>query len=182
MPVPPTWTTSRPLPPLHGILAVDVKGSTRLPAVEHSALSRTIVKVVERSLVRARLGAMAPQFLCHTGDGLAFGFDTRHLPTVVSPFIDTLNNLLLRHNENASDAPLRLRLSLHSGHVPRTGGRPGDGNATPRSETHRLLDCRAARQALENSVLGARPSWRSCPIGSSRTPWSAATAPCHRNG
>ncbi len=140
----------RPLPPYFGLLAVDAKDSTRLPSVRHAPLSRSITDIVHRGLEGAGLGEMIRQFESNTGDGLAFGFDPSWLPRVISPFADELDSLLQRHN--AGPGPrIRLRMSIHVGPVPVSPGLPGDGNAAPRSETHRLLDCSAARRGLAES-------------------------------
>ncbi|MGW7082203.1 hypothetical protein ACWGH2_01710 [Streptomyces sp. NPDC054871] len=67
-----------------------------------------------------------------------------------------LNTLLLEHN--AGPGPhIRLRMSIHIGPVPRNPGLPGDGNAAPRSETHRLLDSVPARNSLARADAHATP-------------------------
>lgn len=157
MPEPYAYTAHLPLPPLHGMLVVDAKDSTRLPTVEQAVLSRMITELVDRGLDAAGLGTMEKVFPNNTGDGLAFGFDPVHLPSVVFPFIDDLDEILLHHNARTPAPPIRLRLSVHVGHVPVTGGLPGDGNARPRSEAHRLLDSQAARQYLVESDANATP-------------------------
>ncbi|MCT9112970.1 hypothetical protein ACFWD7_04445 [Streptomyces mirabilis] len=48
-------------------------------------------------------------------------------------------------------------MSIHVGPVPVTPGLPGDGNAAPRSETHRLLDCEAARRWLADAGEDGTP-------------------------
>ncbi|MEU5820608.1 hypothetical protein [Streptomyces sp. NPDC047803] len=147
---------SHPLPPFLGLLAVDVKDSTRLPSREHARLSRSLTDIVHRGLELAGLKEMPREFESHSGDGLAFGFDPSRVPYVISPFADVLNTLLQEHN--AGPGPhLRLRMSLHIGPVPRSPGLPGDGNAAPRSETHRLLDSVPAREWLARADADATP-------------------------
>ncbi|MYW09785.1 hypothetical protein GT034_15665 [Streptomyces sp. SID2563] len=147
---------SHPLPPFHGLMAVDVKDSTRLPSREHAQLSRTLTEIVHQGLELAGLKEMPREFENHSGDGLAFGFDPSWVPHVISPFADVLNTLLQEHN--AGPGPhLRLRMSLHIGPVPRSPGLPGDGNAAPRSETHRLLDSVPAREWLARADADATP-------------------------
>ncbi|MFE2261926.1 hypothetical protein [Streptomyces griseosporeus] len=143
----PSEIKSRPLPPYLGLLAVDVKDSTRLPSVQQAPLSRAVTDIVHRGLELAGLGEMRREFESNTGDGLAFGFDPSWLPLVISPFSDVLDTVLQRHDAGTRPR-IRLRMSIHVGPVPLAPGLPGDGNAAPRSETHRLLDSDAARRAL----------------------------------
>jgi hypothetical protein len=138
---------SRPLPPYFGLLAVDAKDSTRLPSAQHAPLSRAITEIVHHGLEAAGLADMRREFESNTGDGLAFGFDPSWLPLVISPFSDVLDAGLQRHNAGTGPR-IRLRMSVHVGPVPLAPGLPGDGNAAPRSETHRLLDSEAARRTL----------------------------------
>ncbi|MFI6156708.1 hypothetical protein ACIBCA_28970 [Kitasatospora sp. NPDC051170] len=152
-----TEHTSRPLPPRQGLLAVDAKDSTKLPAAQQAALSRAIAETLERALDLAGLGSMPRPFTTSTGDGLSFGFPPEFLPFVLHPFIDRFNDVLLAHNARGAGPNVRLRLSVHAGSVPLTGGRPGDGNATPRSELHRLLDSRPARDYLALGSPNATP-------------------------
>ncbi|MFJ9893813.1 hypothetical protein ACIQPR_10845 [Streptomyces sp. NPDC091280] len=144
------------LPPYFGILAVDAKGSTRLPSIQQAPLSRFITKIIYCGLEDAGLSEMRREFESNTGDGLAFGFDPSWLPLVISPFADVLDTLLHRHNTGA-DPQIRLRMSIHVGPVPVAPGLPGDGNAAPRSETHRLLDCEAARVWLADAGEDGTP-------------------------
>ncbi|MFJ9692116.1 hypothetical protein [Kitasatospora sp. NPDC101183] len=148
---------SLPLPPRQGLLAVDAKDSMKLPAAKQAALSRAITETLDRALDLAGLGSMPRPFTTNTGDGLSFGFPPEFLPFVVHPFIDRFNEVLLAYNARGVGLNVRLRLSLHAGSVPLTGGRPGDGNATPRSELHRLLDSRPARRYLDLGSPNATP-------------------------
>ncbi|MFE3722308.1 hypothetical protein [Streptomyces cyaneofuscatus] len=137
-------------------MAVDAKDSTRLPSLQHARLSRDLTEIVHYGLELAGLKDMSREFESHSGDGLAFGFDPSHAPFVISPFADVLNALLQEHN--AGPGPrLRLRMSVHIGPVPRSPGLPGDGNAAPRSETHRLLDSVPARDWLARADEDATP-------------------------
>ncbi|MFD3481978.1 hypothetical protein [Streptomyces sp. NPDC058665] len=147
---------SHPLPPYFGLLAVDVKDSTRLPSIQHARLSRALTEIVHGGLELAGLKEMRREFESHSGDGLAFGFDPSLVPFAISPLADVLNTLLLENN--AGPGPhIRLRMSIHIGSVPRSPGLPGDGNAAPRSETHRLLDSVPARNWLARADAHATP-------------------------
>jgi hypothetical protein len=147
---------SRPMPPYFGILAVDAKDSTALPSIQHAALSRAITEIVHRGLEQAGLKDMRRQFESNTGDGLAFGFDPSWVPSIICPFAEVLNTLLKRHNAGVGPR-VRLRMSVHIGPVPLAPGRPGDGNAAARSETHRLLDSEALRACLDRADPDATP-------------------------
>jgi hypothetical protein len=149
-------TESRPLPPILGLCAVDAKGSTLLPSAQHASLSRAITDIVHRSLRSAGLKEMRKEFESNTGDGISFGFDPSWIPMVISPFADVLNTHLQQHNVTAGPH-IRLRMSVHIGPVPITPGLPGDGNAAPRSETHRLLDSEPARSCLSRTDEHATP-------------------------
>ncbi|GAX58304.1 hypothetical protein SO3561_09876 [Streptomyces olivochromogenes] len=135
---------------------MDAKDSTRLPSIQHAPLIRFIIEIIHRGLEDAGLSEMRREFESNTGDGLAFGFDPSWLPLVISPFADVLDTLLHRHNTGAGPH-IRLRMSIHVGPVPVTPGLPGDGNAAPRSETHRLLDCEAARGWLADAGEDGTP-------------------------
>ncbi|WP_368396624.1 hypothetical protein [Streptomyces sclerotialus] len=147
MPVP--YAKSRPLPPYRALFAVDAKDFTGLPAVQHEAVSRLIPALVDQALERADLCDLrdAKRFPANTGDGVVFGFEPVHLPFVLSPFLDTLDEVLGAYNQQTLGPRIRLRASVHVGPLP-DAGEPGDGNGTPRNDTHRLLDSRPVKAIL----------------------------------
>src|SRR4051812_18644005 len=111
----PFWAAmpeSHPLPPHFGLLAMDAKDSTQLPSLQHAQLSRALSEIVHRGLELAGLKEMRREFECHSGDGLAFGFDPSRVPFVISPFTDVLNSLLQEHNAGPGPS-IRLRMSIH---------------------------------------------------------------------
>ncbi|MDI5965644.1 hypothetical protein POF50_019865 [Streptomyces sp. SL13] len=135
-------TVSRPLPPYRGIVAVDAKDFTGRPAIEHAEISRSVPELLEASLNRAGLAHLWAdrRFPNSTGDGYVFGFDPAHLPFMIHPWLNTLQDVLTRFNAGSPGvAPIRLRVSLHVGPLPDSGGE-FDGNGTARNDTHRLLD------------------------------------------
>ncbi|SEP96983.1 hypothetical protein SAMN04487983_1002299 [Streptomyces sp. yr375] len=135
-------TRSRPLPPYRGILAVDAKGFTGHPAIEHEIISRAVPRLLETALVRAELRELwnDRRFPASTGDGYVFGFDPTLMPFVIHPLLLTLQDVLTDYNVLSHGAvPIRLRVSLHIGPLPDTGDEFG-GNGTARNDTHRLLD------------------------------------------
>ncbi|MEU6623661.1 hypothetical protein ABZ926_23220 [Streptomyces litmocidini] len=146
------WTKSRPLPPYKAVLAVDAKDFTGLPAVLHAPVSQMIPELVDQALAKAGLTGVQhdKRFPANTGDGVVFGFDPAHLPFVVWPFLNVLDEVLGRYNTLSVGPRIRLRASVHVGPLP-DEGRPGDGNATPRNDTHRLLDSRPVKAVLAAS-------------------------------
>lgn len=149
VPVPVPHGASAPLPPYRGLLAVDAKDFTGLPAVQHAAVSQLIPELVDHALDRAGLEELrrAQRFPANTGDGVVFGFDPAYLPSVLWPFLHVLDDLLGAHNRQSPTPRLRLRASVHVGPLPDAGA-PGDGNGTPRNDTHRLLDSRPVKAVL----------------------------------
>ncbi|GAA3035650.1 hypothetical protein GCM10020000_11420 [Streptomyces olivoverticillatus] len=150
---PAPWSVSRDLPPYRGILAVDAKDFTGRPAVEHVTLTTTIPQLLHQALERAGLEQLwrDQRFANNTGDGFVFGFDPVALPRVIHPFLNELQELLTDYNIHATaTGQLRLRVSLHVGPLPDSGA-PGDGNGTPRNDTHRLLDSTPVKAILAAS-------------------------------
>ncbi|MFF2012592.1 hypothetical protein ACFVWY_26450 [Streptomyces sp. NPDC058195] len=148
-PVPTPYAESRPLPPYRALFAVDAKDFTGLPAVQHGPVSQLIPELVDRALDRADLHELraAKRFPANTGDGVVFGFDPALLPFVLWPFLGVLDDTLGAYNRQSVGPRIRLRASVHVGPVLDTDG-PGDGNATARNDTHRLLDSRPVKAIL----------------------------------
>ena len=146
---PAAWTASRPLPDYRALLAVDAQGFTAMPAIQHAAVSQLIPALVDESLTAAGLDDLkdTKAFPANTGDGVVFGFPPARLPFAVWPFLDVLNGVLGAYNVQCAGPRIRLRVALHVGPLPDTGD-PGDGNGTPRTDTHRLLDSRPAKEFL----------------------------------
>ncbi|MEL5956420.1 hypothetical protein AADR41_16905 [Streptomyces sp. CLV115] len=147
------YSRSRPLPPCRGIIAVDAKDFTGLPAIEHEAVSRAVPDLLRASLERAGLAELWTErrFPASTGDGYVLGFDPSLMPFVIHPWLLTLQEVLTEINIHALGAlPIRLRVSLHIGPLPDTGDEFG-GNGTVRNDTHRLLDSRPVKAVLASS-------------------------------
>lgn len=146
------WTESRPLPPYRALLAVDAKDFTGLPAVLHAPVSQMIPELVDQALTKAGLTGLQQdkRFPANTGDGIVFGFDTSQLPFVIWPFLNVLDEVLAQYNALSVGPRIRLRASVHVGPLP-DEGHPGDGNGTPRNDTHRLLDSRPVKAVLAAS-------------------------------
>ncbi|MEU5125825.1 hypothetical protein [Streptomyces mobaraensis] len=150
---PAPWSVSRDLPPYRGILAVDAKDFTGRPAAEHASLTTVIPQLLGQAFTRSGLEQLWQErkFANNTGDGFAMGFDPVALPRVIHPFLHELQEVLTDYNIHATaTGRVRLRASLHVGPLPDSGA-PGDGNGTPRNDTHRLLDSRPVRAILAAS-------------------------------
>ncbi|MEU6863849.1 hypothetical protein ABZ924_11330 [Streptomyces sp. NPDC046876] len=144
------YTQSRTLPPYQGILAVDAKGFTGHPAIEHEVISRAVPDLIQTSLARAGLQELwdRRKFPASTGDGYVFGFDPSQMPFVIHPWLLTLQDVLTDFNVLSHGVvPIRLRVSLNIGPLPDTGDEFG-GNGTARNDTHRLLDSRPVKAVL----------------------------------
>ncbi|UUU20288.1 hypothetical protein [Streptomyces sp. DSM 40750] len=144
------FTRSRALPAYRGILAVDAKGFTGHPAIEHEAISRAVPDLLRTAMNRAGLEELwnDRKFPASTGDGYVFGFDPALMPFVVHPLLLTLQDVLTDYNVLSYGAvPIRLRASLHIGPLPDTGDE-FSGNGTARNDTHRLLDSRPVKAVL----------------------------------
>ncbi|MFJ2775351.1 hypothetical protein [Kitasatospora sp. NPDC087315] len=153
-PVP--WTTSRSLPEYQGLLAVDAKSFTSLPALLHAPTSCLIPALVDEALERAGLGDLkeVKAFPANTGDGVVFGFPPSYLPFIVWPFLNVLDDELGRYNARCAAPRIRLRASVHVGPLPDSGA-AGDGNGTARNDVHRLLDSHPVRQLLADTSESA---------------------------
>ncbi|WP_405641051.1 hypothetical protein [Streptomyces uncialis] len=144
------FTRSRLLPPYRGVLAVDAKGFTGHPAIEHEAISRAVPELLKAALARAGLQELWDDrvFPNSTGDGYVFGFDTALMPFVIHPLLLVLQDVLTDFNVLSHGVvPIRLRVSLNVGPLPDTGDEFG-GNGTVRNDTHRLLDSRPVKAVL----------------------------------
>ncbi|MFJ2607146.1 hypothetical protein ACIQOU_00455 [Streptomyces sp. NPDC091279] len=136
------YSRSRLLPDYRGILAVDAKGFTGRPAIEHETISRAVPELLRTALSRAGLDELwnDRKFPASTGDGYIFGFAPALMPFVIHPLLLTLQDVLTDYNVlSLGAAPIRLRASLHIGPLPDTGDE-FSGNGTARNDTHRLLD------------------------------------------
>ncbi|MGK4584854.1 hypothetical protein [Kitasatospora sp. HPMI-4] len=144
---------SRHLPPYRGIVAVDAKDFTGYPAIEHGVISQAVPQLLERALERAGVEEVwnHRRFPASTGDGYVFGFDPAWMPFMIHPWLHTLQDVLTEFNVHSVGAVrIRLRVSLHIGPLPDSGGE-FDGNGTPRNDTHRLLDSRPVKAMLAAS-------------------------------
>ncbi|MBD0676640.1 hypothetical protein [Streptomyces sp. CBMA156] len=154
MPEPPQLpgASSRPLPPYQGLLGLDVRRYTDLPGVVQAPVSAYLEPLLDAALTAAGLDELrtAKRFLSHSGDGLALGFASELMPHVIHPGLGCLSNELARHNAAPNRVRLRMRASLHAGHVTAEGS-PGEGNGPARNELHRLLDSEQVKEVLAHA-------------------------------
>ncbi|MFI5911561.1 hypothetical protein [Dactylosporangium sp. NPDC051541] len=132
-------------PPYLAVLAVDAKGFTSEPSVQHQTISELIPALAEDVLIECGLQEAwkHPHFYGSTGDGFAVGLPTEILPTLVFPFLDLLQDRLAAHDRRRRhhEPRIRLRVSLNVGPLPtQAPDRYLAGNGTERNNTHRLLD------------------------------------------
>ncbi|MDA2807077.1 hypothetical protein [Nocardiopsis suaedae] len=149
---------SVPLPAYRAVLAVDMERFSRTAAVHQQLVGRLIPEVLELALTRSGLVEVwkAPSFPRHDGDGYVLGTDPAHLPRLIDPFLDTLQEVLEEKRPWLAavdrDLRLRMRVSLGVGPLPDTGDGSGiDAMGDAMIDTHRLLDSGAVRRALSRS-------------------------------
>jgi hypothetical protein len=146
------------LPPYRAVLVVDTKDFGRNDDVTQTLLADAIHDVLTLAFERAGLAhvwrdALFPH---NTGDGYGIGFDTRHLPAVVTRFFDTLQDVLaerdVRLRAHGRSTSLRMRASLNIGPVREQDphGKAAVVGSTVIT-THRLLDATAVRDLLARS-------------------------------
>lgn len=146
------------LPPYRAVLVVDAKEFGSNTDTGQAFLADVIPDVLSLAFERAGLADVWRDalFPYDTGDGLGFGFDTCHLPVVVSRLFDTLQDVLAERDRRlrarGRHVRLRMRASLNVGPVrePNPDGRSSIIGTTVVT-THRLLDAPAVRDLLTRS-------------------------------
>jgi len=146
------------LPPYRALLVVDIKDFSGRRGRHHEQLTRSVPELLKAAFTRCGLAALlgAVCFDGTTGDGFVLGFDAKHLPALVDPFLRGLQEELAYRHRVASGhggQPVRMRVSINVGPMTDSGGnRLGDGSGAGRVETHRLLDSDAVRHLLDLST------------------------------
>ena len=147
---------TRELPPSRAIFAVDTEKFTRNPSARQPELSDAIPELLGNAFARCGLAEVweARRFPQGTGDGYVFGVPEQHVPFLLDPLLDQLQEVLEEHDSRlrSQDRTLRLRLrvAIHMGSVPDSGERR-EGIGTPVNDTFRLLDSESIRQELGDS-------------------------------
>ncbi|WP_245928923.1 hypothetical protein [Murinocardiopsis flavida] len=124
----------------------------------YQTLGQEIPRVLEQSFRRSGLDAVwkDPRFPRHSGDGFVIGMEPQYLPSLIHPFLETLQEELRRLQPRlaSQDRALRLRLraSIDVGPLPDTGGRSHiDAMGEAMVQVHRLLDASEVRAELKAS-------------------------------
>jgi len=144
------------LPPPRTIFAVDTEKFTRNPSARQPELRDAITELLGTAFERCGLAEiwearMLPQ---GTGDGYVFAVPQQRTPFLLDPLLDRLQEDLQEHDRQlrSEDRSLRLRLrvAIHMGCVPDSGGER-EGVGTPMNDTFRLLDSDPVRLELNHS-------------------------------
>ncbi|MDB5910578.1 MAG: hypothetical protein JWP34_4692, partial [Massilia sp.] len=128
--------STRALPPFRGIMTVDTVGFSRNPSKVLPDLSAVIPDLLGQAFDRCGLSEIwtARSFAQGTGDGYLFGVAHDHVPYLIHPLLDRLQQVLEEQDRllRAQDRELRLRLrvAVNLGTVP-DGGDARDGIGTP---------------------------------------------------
>lgn len=147
----------RALPPYRGILAVDAVSFSTNRSSDMPGLSAAVQDSVRAAFNLSGLADVWEDRRASqgTGDGMVMGLMPRHLPFVIHPFFDALQEVLEEQDEKlraqGRDLRLRLRVSLNVGPVPDDGDQLRDRIGRPTNDTFRLLDCDQLRQVLAES-------------------------------
>lgn len=149
---------TRPLPPYRALLIVDVKDFSAVPGAHHAELTEAIPEILRQTFRRCGLERLWDdiKFETTTGDGYVLGFAAKHLPFLLSPFLQALQEELeyratVRFVSGQPQA-LRMRVSVNVGPMTDSGAkRLGDGSGDARIENHRLLDSQPVRDLLARS-------------------------------
>lgn len=149
--IPKLWHAEEPVPlPEHqALFGVDMESYSSVPSSRQGAVSTLVPELVNEALEQAGLQELRaqPRFAAFPGDGYIFGFDPRHLPTVLSPFLRVLDRVLKEFNAHSAGLRCRLRAGIHVGPLAYCGD-PSDGNGAARIMLHRLLDCEQLKHVL----------------------------------
>ncbi|WP_214324233.1 FHA domain-containing protein [Nonomuraea sediminis] len=136
---------SRDLPPYRALVAVDLERFSTHPSSRLPVLSEAVPRVLEDAMRLAGLDWAQRRFPQDAGDGYVFGLPPELLPKVLHPFLPLLQRVL----EEREPPRLRMRVAVHLGALPDSGGDAlGDGVGKAMNDVHRLLDSAPVREAL----------------------------------
>jgi hypothetical protein len=144
------------LPPPRAIFAVDTEKFTRNPSARQPELRDAITALLGSAFGRCDLAKVweARTLPQGTGDGYVFAVPQQRTPFLLDPLLDRLQEDLEEHDRRlrSEDRSLRLRLrvAIHMGCVPDSGGLR-EGVGTPMNDTFRLLDSDPVKQELNHS-------------------------------
>lgn len=143
------------LPPYRALLLVDMKNFSGEKGRDHARITEHIPLILEQTFRRCALGDVwrAASFQGTTGDGYFAGFDPRHLPFLLNPFLPALQTELEYQNRvNPGNQPIRMRMNLTVGPMTDSGDNAmSDGSGSARIEAHRMIDDDSVRGLLTRS-------------------------------
>src|SRR5215469_6374299 len=128
------------LPPPRAIFAVDTEKFTRNPSARQPELRDAITELLGSAFRRCGLAEVweARTLPQGTGDGYVFAVPQKRTPFLLDPLLDRLQEDLEEHDRRlrSEDRSLRLRLrvAIHMGCVPDSGGQR-EGVGTPMNDT-----------------------------------------------
>lgn len=135
---------SRNLDPYHVLLAVDIEHFCSRPNQQLPELSSSVPRILEEAMRRSGLDWSERRFPQGFGDGFVLGLPPERAPHLLDPFLRHLHSVLAEERNH-----LRMRVSIHLGTLPDSGGQqPADGVGKAMNDVHRLLDCEPLRDAL----------------------------------
>jgi hypothetical protein len=149
-------TNTQGLPPFRAIMAVDTVKFSRNPSAYLPQLGAAIPQLLGSAFELCGLADIweARRFPQGTGDGYVYGVPHEHAPYLVDPILDQLQAILEEHDKvlrsQHRDLRLRLRVAIHLGSVPDSGGEQ-DRMGTPTNDTFRLLDSKQIKQEMDRS-------------------------------
>ncbi|MEV0594861.1 hypothetical protein [Nonomuraea cavernae] len=124
------------------------------PSAQLPGLSARIPQVLGKAFDRCGLAEIwtEKRFPQAAGDGYVFGVRPEHVPFLVHPLLDELQQVLQEEDARlrSIDRKLRMRLraSIHLGPVPDSGDAGRDRIGTPTNYTFRLLDSQPIKNAM----------------------------------
>lgn len=143
------------LPPYRALLVVDMKNFSGEQGRDHARITEQIPLLLEQAFRRSGLSEVwrAASFQGTTGDGYFAGFDPRHLPFLLNPFLPELQTELEYQNRSSpGHQPIRMRVSVTVGPMTDSGANTlSDGSGHARIEAHRMLDDDSVRNLLTRS-------------------------------
>lgn len=143
------------LPPYRALMVVDMKNFSGEKGRDHARITEQIPLILEQTFIRCGLRGVwrAASFHGTTGDGYFAGFDPRHLPFLINPFLSALQDELEYQNRVSSvGQPMRMRVGLTVGPMTDSGGNAiSDGSGDARIEAHRMIDDESVRGLLARS-------------------------------
>lgn len=144
------------LPPEYALLVVDMKEYSQIPEAKMAPTRSDLDDVLATVFAQCGIGEATrlDSAVKDRGDGAIFVLPARHTARLVDPLLGHLSRALERHERTrlASAPPIRLRVSVHMGHL-----EPPDHRGDAANDACRLVDSDAARQAMTAAIANQVP-------------------------